>query len=208
MSFSRDQVDAVDQLGDDLARQLARLLDRDALGQRVAADRAMAALDDILHRRIKLGLDADHLDPRLHRLGGRRDAAEISPPPPIGITSVSSSGASSSISSATRPRPGHHRHIVERMDEDVALLRFELPGMGIGVVEPLAVQHDMGAMALGLGDFDHRRRHRHDDRHRNAEPPAMIGDRLGMVAGRGRDHAALPLRLVSCSNLLSAPRSL
>ena len=54
-----DQVDAVDQLGDDLAGQLARFLDRDALGQRVAADRAMAAFDDILHRRIKLGLDAD-----------------------------------------------------------------------------------------------------------------------------------------------------
>ena len=26
--------------------------------------------------------------------------------------------------------------------------------MGIGIVEPLAVEHDVGAMALGLGDLD------------------------------------------------------
>ena len=58
------------------AGQLARLLDRDALGQRVAADRAMLAFDDILHRRIKLGLDPDHLDAGLERLGGGRDAAK------------------------------------------------------------------------------------------------------------------------------------
>ena len=69
------------------------------------------------------------------------------------------------------------------MDEDIALPRFQLAGMSVGVVEPLAVKHDMGAMAFGLGDFDHRRRHRHDDRHRNAEPLAMVGDGLGMVAG-------------------------
>ena len=67
-----DEVDAVDLGGDDPARQLARLLDRDALGQRVAADRAIAALDDILHRRIELGLDPDDLDAGLDRLGGGR----------------------------------------------------------------------------------------------------------------------------------------
>ena len=66
-----DEVDAVDVGGDDLPRQLAGHLDRDALGQRVAADRAVAALDDILHRRVELGLDADDFDVRIDRLAPR-----------------------------------------------------------------------------------------------------------------------------------------
>ena len=192
MSLLGDQVDAVDQVGDDRAGQLARLLDRNALGQRIAADRAMAVLDDILHRRIKLGLDADHLDAGLQRLGGGGDAGNQAAAADRDHQRVEV-GRILQHFQRDGPRPGHHRDIVERMDEDIAVVRFQLPRMGIGIVEPLAMQHDMGAMAFGLGDFDHRRRHRHDDRHRNAEPAAMIGDRLGMVAGRGRDHAARPL---------------
>ena len=114
---------------------------------------AVAALDDILHRRVELGLDPDDLDVGLDRLGRDGDAAEISPPPPIGTTSMSRSGAASSISSAIVPAPGDHRGIVERMDEDQPALGLELLGMGMGVVEPLAVQHDGRAMALGLGDL-------------------------------------------------------
>ena len=58
---------------DDRAGELARLLDRDALGQCVAGEWAMAAFDDIVHRGEELGLDADHFD-RLDRLGGDRRA--------------------------------------------------------------------------------------------------------------------------------------
>ena len=72
----------------------------------------------------------------------------------------------------------------------------------------LAVQDDVGAVALGLRDLDGRRGVRHDDRRRDAEPLGMISDRLRVVAGRRRDHAARPLLGDSCSNLLSAPRSL
>ncbi len=71
-----DEVDAVDVLGDDLAGERAGFLDGDALGQRIAADRAMTAFDDILHRRVKLGLDPDDLDAGPDRLGRRGNAAD------------------------------------------------------------------------------------------------------------------------------------
>jgi hypothetical protein len=51
-----------------------------------------------------------------------------------------------------------------------------------------------GAMLLGLRTFISGVP-RHDDGHRNAEPLAVIGDRLRMVAGRRRDHAARALLL-------------
>ena len=79
------------------------------------------------------------------------------------------------------------------MNEHQPALGLEVPGMGMGVVESLAVEHDGRAMALGLGDFDRRRADRHDDGDGNAEAAAMIGDRLRMIAGRGRDHAAAAL---------------
>ncbi len=99
------------------AGQLARLLDRNALGQRVAADRAMAALDDILHRRIKLGLDPDHLDPRLQRLGRRRHAGNQPAAADRNDQRVEIRRILEHFQ-RDRPRAGHHRDIVERVDED------------------------------------------------------------------------------------------
>ena len=155
----------------------------------------MAAFDDILHRRIKLGLDANDLDVGL-RVPWRRSATPRNQPAAADRDHQHVEfGRVLKHLQPDRPCPRHDRDIVERMDENIAFVGFQLARMGIGVVEPLAMQHDMGAMAFGLGDFDHRRRHRHDDRHRDAEAPAMIGDRLGMVAGRRGDHAARPLRL-------------
>ena len=51
----------------------------------------------------------------------------------------------------------------------------------------------VGAVALGLRHLHRRRRLRHDDGRRNAEPLGMIGDRLRVIAGRRRDHAARAL---------------
>ena len=86
------------------------------------------------------------------------ETPDISPPPPIGTTIVSRSGASSSISSADRARAGDDLRIVERVDEDIALLERQLARLGVGVVEHVAVQHDLRAMAFGLGDLHRRRR--------------------------------------------------
>ena len=87
----------------------------------------------------------------LERLAPRSPMPEISPPPPIGTTSVSRSGASASISSATVPWPGNDLGIVERVDEGQRRApRASAQRLGIGLVERLAVEHDLGAMALGL----------------------------------------------------------
>ena len=95
------------------------------------------------------------------------------------------------------------------MDEGQAALVRDAQRLGIGLVEHLAVEDDLGAMALGLADLDGRRRGRHDDRGGDAEPAGVIGDRLAVIAGRGGDHAARARSPASISsNLLSAPRSL
>jgi len=61
----------------------------------------------------------------------------------------------------------------------------------IGVVVGLAVQHHFGAARRHRVDLDLRRGHRHDDDGAAAE--LLRGQRhaLRMVAGAGRDHAAL-----------------
>ena len=69
-----DEHDFIGEVGQDARGQLARLLDRDALGERVAAERHVAALDRALHRRIELRLDPDQLDVGLHRARGDRDS--------------------------------------------------------------------------------------------------------------------------------------
>ena len=47
-------------------------------------------------------------------------------------------------------------------------------------------------MRLGRRHLHERRRHRHHDGRRNAKAGRVIGDRLGMVAGRHGDDAARP----------------
>jgi len=92
-----------------------------------------------------------------------------------------------------RPCPGDDLRVVERVDEDIALRGFELARLGVGVVEHRAEEHDLRAMALGLGDFDGRGRLGHDDDRRNAEPPGVISDGLGMIAGGRSDDSARTL---------------
>ena len=54
--------DVIDQRAHDLAGDAAGRLDRDALGERVAAHRKLRLLDQVVHRRIKRGLNADDLE--------------------------------------------------------------------------------------------------------------------------------------------------
>ena len=54
--------------------------------------------------------------------------------------------------------------------------------------------HHGAAMLLHRVDLDRRRRRRHHDHRAATELPRRQRDALGMVAGRGTDDAALPLR--------------
>jgi len=66
--------------------------------------------------------------------------------------------------------------------------------MGVGGVVGIAGQHDLAA-AFGDGiDLDLRRGGRHYDHGTDAELLRRQRDALRVVAGRGADHAPLPLR--------------
>ena len=113
----------------------------------------------------------------------------IKPPPPIATTRVSISGCSASISSATVPWPGDHRQVIERMDDGEAALLGELQAGDARVLEGVADEDDLGAEAARVLDLHARREARHDDRRRDAHALRVVGDGLGVVAGRDREHA-------------------
>ena len=83
--------------------------------------------------------------------------------------------------------------IVEGMDEGQLLGFFQLQRVGVGIVVGIAEQHDLAAAPLDRLDLDPRRRGRHDDDRPAADLGRRQRDALGMIAGRGADHAALEL---------------
>ncbi len=93
-----------DAAADQCERHLADVAHRDALGDGRAADQTRPAGQPLRHGRVALDLHAVHRDPGLNAGWPRPQPASM-PPPPTGITSASSSGASSSISSARVPWP-------------------------------------------------------------------------------------------------------
>ena len=88
-----------------------------------------------------------------------------------------------------RPLPRGDMRIIERMDEGQPALDFQLARMRIGIVVFLAEQDDFGAVARSAYTFTCRRRLRHHDGDRHAQPLAVIGQPLRMIARRCRDHA-------------------
>jgi 3-hydroxyisobutyrate dehydrogenase len=82
--------------------------------------------------------------------------------------------------------------IVERMDESQPELVLQPPCVGISLVVRLALEHDLAADAFGLHDLNRRGGPGHDDGDRNPEPGAVIAEPLRVIAGRGRDHPAVP----------------
>ena len=152
----------------------------------------MPALDDILHRRIEFGLDPDDLDLGLERF--RRDRHPADQPAAADRHHQQVEiGRGVEHLERDRPLPRDHIDVVERVDEHHPMFLLQFAGMGMSIVEHLAAKHRIGAMALGLGDLHCRSRFGHHDRHRDAEPLAVISDRLGMIARRRRDHPARAL---------------
>ena len=71
-----DQDDVRHQFADDRQRQFADILDRDAFRQSRPADRAIAALERVPHRRIKQGFRAEDFDLRIARFCRDRIAGD------------------------------------------------------------------------------------------------------------------------------------
>ena len=120
--------------------------------------RQVAALDCALHRRIKLSLDTDQLDVRLDRARRDRHAGHEPAAPDRNDDRVELAARPRAFRAPTVPGAGDDLRIVERVDEDIALLERELARLGVGVVEHRAVKHDVRAMARGLRHFHRRRR--------------------------------------------------
>ena len=202
-----DQQNVRDQRLDDAAGQLARLLDRDPLGQghRARPGTRVLAAHQPVHRRVERRLHADDLDPRGERLGGDRDPRN-QPAAADRHDDRVEIGPVGQQFERDRPLAGDDRRVVIGVDKGQAvfagerLCRFARSG------EAVAFEHDLGAERFGVIDFDERRALGHDDRRRDAETPRMIGDALGMVAGRHRDDAGAALRRRSRSTACSARR--
>ena len=88
---------------------------------------------------------------------------------------------------------GDDVEVVEGMQEYQIALRGELFRFHPRLGQIRAVQHHRRAERAAIGDLDQRREARHHHRHRDAEEAAVVGDAERMIAGRGRDHAALAL---------------
>ncbi len=84
--------------------------------------------------------------------------------------------------------------------------QVELAADGLGVIAGLvvavAVQHHLRPEAAGMLDLHGRRGLGHDDGDRRPQPLAMIGQTLGMIAGRGGDDAAPTLFLAQAQQLV------
>ena len=66
-------------------------------------------------------------------------------------------------------------------------------GLGPAVGQGTAAEDHAGAVRSGALDLRERRGLGHHDRGRDAEPGGVVGDALGMVAGRHRDDAPVAL---------------
>ncbi|KAK0350862.1 hypothetical protein LTR94_027294, partial [Friedmanniomyces endolithicus] len=80
--------------------------------------------------------------------------------------------------------------VVEGMDEGRAGLFLQRAGVGVGVVEAFAVQHDLAAQPLNRRHLDARRGGRHDDGRRRSAFGRRQRHPLRVIARRGADDAA------------------
>ena len=168
------------------------MFDRNAFGQRVAAKRHLAMLDCAFHRGIELGLDPDQFDVRLHRARCDRHARHQAAAADRHDDRIQVRRILEHLE-PDRAGTGDDLRIVEGVDEDVAIFERQLAGAGKGVVDDLAVKHDLGAVAFGLRHLHDRSRLGHDDHGGDAEAPGVIGDGLRMIARRRSNYATGPL---------------
>ena len=188
-----DQDDVGHEFPHHRQRQRPDILDRDAFGERRAADRAVRPGDRVAHGRIERGLDADDLHLRPHPargdgVAGDQPAAADGNDEHVEIADLlehfERHGALS----------GDDGGIVIGVDQDERMVARHGGGAFLAFAQRFAVEHHLGAIGLGRLHLHEGRRHRHHDGGGNAETPGMVGHRLGVVAGRHGDDAAAALR--------------
>ena len=138
--------------------------------------------------RVKRRLHADDLDGRVDMLGRDSDA---------GNHAAAADGHDQCFKvrrrfenfQPHRALPGDNQRVVEGRDQCQTLSLDQVVGMGLGVVECLAVQDHFRAHRLGAFDLGEGRGLGHDDDGRDSQPLRMERHALCMVAG-GTGHDA------------------
>ena len=137
------------------------------------------------------------------------ETPEISPPPPIGTTTASTSGQSCTISRPDRSLPGDQLLVVERMHVGQSLVAHQLLRLLVRLVPDRAVQHDLRAVSPRRRDLATAWRSSPctpPRECRGSSPPAPRPARDCRPTSRPR-RAASARRDIS-ANLFSGPRIL
>nr|GEU28525.1 hypothetical protein [Tanacetum cinerariifolium] len=166
---------------------------------------AFAGLDAAGHGVRIHGLHADDLDVRADRLDVAGNAGNQPAAADGDKNCVDRPRVLAQDFHADRALAGNYVRIVERVDKGQLLFFFQRQRVVVGVGVRLAVQHDLdGRTAARLDgvDFHLRRGGGHHDQ--GAAPQLGCRQRhaLGVVAGRGANHATLALRFAQVGHLV------
>ena len=182
-----------DDLGDEIAHDRERQppdgLDRNALSQGRAADRAVLAGDRVVKRGIERRLDADDFDRGLEGLGCDRDPRD-QPASADRHDDLVQIRCIRQKLEGDGALAGHDGRVVIGVDERQVLLGGDLAGSLGGFVQGVAKENDGRAVGPGVFGFHQRGADRHHDGGRNAEALGVVGHGLRVIAGRHRDDAA------------------
>ena len=183
-----DEQDVGNHPGDHRAGQIARDLDGDALGDGLSLAARGLARQRLGHGRIKRRLDADDLDIGLNGFGGHGDPGRQ----PAAADRHHQNLQVRKVVQEFQPHgalAADDLFVVVGVDEGLTFPIRLLKGRIAGFRQALARHHHLGTQGLGAPDLGERRRFRHVDGRRHAELAGMIGDALGVVAGRCGDDA-------------------
>ncbi len=188
-----DGNDAVEQVLAQAEGLLARLPDRDTVREEphLVEDDPRSRGDGVRHGRRIVRLDTEDLHLRPEELDEDRDARGKTTTADGNEDGVDGVRVLAQDLHAHRALPGDDIRVVIGVDEGLALLRLDLAGMGIGLVEAFAVQHHLAAAASDRLHLDVRGGLRHHDGGPDTEFLRGQRDTLRMIAGGGADDAAL-----------------
>ena len=190
-----DQQNFGDVPANDFASDLSGPLDGDAFGNRGAAGPDFLAGQTLFHRRIERRLRAEQFDAGLHFGRDQRHAANQAAAADRHDKRVKVRRVLQHLE-RRRSLPCNDLRVVVGMDDGQTFARRDLQRVVVALGEIGAMQDDPGAEMFGLPHFVERSLRRHHDGRRNAQTPRMVGDALGMVAGRGGDNAGLARGIV------------
>ncbi|MNQ40002.1 hypothetical protein D3C85_536410 [compost metagenome] len=162
----------------------------------------MARGDGALHRRGVGGFDADDLGLRPQEADDGGDAGRQTAAADGHEDGVDGVRVLTQNLQPHRALPRDHVGVVEGVDEGGAGFLFQDAGVGVGVVEAVAVQHHVSAQGLDRRHLDARRGGRHDDGRGRAAFRRRQRHALRVIARRGADDAARQLGLAQGGDLV------